>query len=105
MPLRISRPSSSRACRLSISSINEPFDIYSDRSGNRPDLPDTAFETDGKQLLRLDREFHRQFLQHLLAEAVDDQRHRIFGAQPALTAVEQLVVADLGGRRFVLDPR
>src|SRR5271169_3965293 len=42
-----------------------------------------AFETDGQELLGLDRELHGQFLQHFLAEAVDDQGHRILGTQPA----------------------
>ena len=42
-----------------------------------PGSSDTPFKADGEQFLRLDREFHRQFLQHFLAEAVDDQRYRI----------------------------
>src|SRR5215472_15061072 len=63
---------------------------------------DTAFQADADQLLRLDRELHRQLLQDLLAEAVDDQRYSIFGRQAALAAVEELVVADLRRRRLVL---
>src|SRR5882724_4127112 len=65
---------------------------------------DAALEAHGEQLLRLDREFHRQLLEHFLAKPVDDQRDRILGAQPALAAVEQLILADLRSRRLVLDP-
>src|SRR6185437_4558654 len=64
---------------------------------------DAAFEADGEELLRLDREFHRQLLQHFLAEAVDDQRQRVLGAETALAAIEQLVIADLRGGGLVLD--
>ena len=45
--------------------------------GLRRDLPDRAFERDRDQLLRLDGELHRQLLQHVLDEAVDDERHRL----------------------------
>src|SRR5262249_39725408 len=64
---------------------------------------DAAFEAHGEQLLRLDREFHRQLLEHFLAEPVDDQRDGILGTQTTLSAIEQLILADLRSRRFVLD--
>src|SRR4029079_5152879 len=38
---------------------------------------DRAFEADRNQLLRLDREFHRQLLQHVLYEGGDTPRHRL----------------------------
>src|SRR5207245_2174383 len=41
----------------------------------------------------------------LLAEAVDDHRHGVFGGQAALAAIEDLVLADLRGRSLVLDLR
>src|SRR5690606_27476912 len=47
--------------------------------------------------------FHRQLAEDLLAEAVDDHRHRVLLADAARAAVEQLVVADLGGAGLVLD--
>src|SRR5579862_10045579 len=53
---------------------------------------DAAFEADRQQLLRFDRELHRQFLQDVLAEAVDDQRERVLVLDAALAAIEQLVV-------------
>ena len=53
--------------------------------------------------MRLDREFHGQLLHHLLAEAVDDQPDRVLVGKAALAAVEQLVLADLGGGRLMLD--
>ncbi len=62
-------------------------------------------ERDPEELLRFEREFHRQVLKHFLAEAAHDQRDRVLGAEPALLAVEDLILADLGRRRFVLDRR
>jgi hypothetical protein len=38
---------------------------------------DAPFEADLQQLLRLHRELHRQLLQHLAAEAVDDEADRV----------------------------
>src|SRR5271155_3758510 len=66
---------------------------------------DTPFQTYSHKLLRLDRELHRQLLQHFLAEAVDDQRHGLFGWNAARGAIEKLVVGDLRRRRFVFDAR
>ena len=58
-----------------------------------------------KQVLRFDRELHRQLLEHRLAEAVDDHVHRVLLRDPAAAAIEELVVGDLRGRRLVLDDR
>src|SRR4051794_7694682 len=66
---------------------------------------DRAFEADRDQLLRLDRKFHRQLLQHVLDEAVDHERHRLLRRQPALAAVEQHLLGDLRCRRLVLEHR
>src|SRR5260370_37035534 len=98
-PFRISRPSSSRACKFLISSITMSVVTMSVVPGLG--LADTAFETDRQQLLRLDGKLHRQLLQHFLAEPVDDQRQRILIAQSALAAIEQQVLAGLRGRRLV----
>jgi hypothetical protein len=54
-------------------------------------------------VLRFHRELHRQLLEHLLAEAVDDHRHRVLGGRCRAAAVEQLVLADLRGGGLVLD--
>src|SRR5262245_56707775 len=98
-PLRIGLPSIV-TCRVLISSI--PFfrcvNPIIRASAN------AAFPADAHQLLGLDREFHRQLLQHLLAETVDDERYRVLGRQAALPAIEQLILADLRGRRLVLHP-
>src|SRR5262249_20754003 len=53
-------------------------------------LPDAAFEAHAQQLLGLDRELHRQLLEHFLAEAVHDHVDRVLGADPALLEVEEL---------------
>src|SRR5512135_2739278 len=66
---------------------------------------DAALEADSKQFLGLDREFHRQLLEHFLAETIDDHRYRVLGGYAALHAVEQLVLADARGGGFVLDLR
>ena len=71
----------------------------------RVDYPTDAFEADAEQLLRLDRELHRQLAEHFLAEAVDDHVDGVLGRDAALLAVEDLVLADLRRRRLVLDLR
>src|SRR6185312_15572081 len=64
-----------------------------------------AFEAHGKQVLRFDRELHRQFLENRLAEAADDEIDGILLRDAAGETVEELVLADLGGARLVLDGR
>jgi hypothetical protein len=66
-----------------------------DGNHERMGSADAPFETDADEFLRFDRELHRQLLQHLAAEAVDDHRDGLLLRQAALQAVEQLIVADL----------
>ena len=54
--------------------------------------PHAPLKRNPQQLLRLDRKFHRQLLQHFLGKAVDDQRDGFLCIQPALHGVEHLVV-------------
>src|SRR6185437_4704676 len=68
-------------------------------------LSHTSFQAHAQQLLRLHREFHRQFAEHLLTESVHDHRNRVFRLQPALLQIKQLVFADLRRRRLVLHAR
>src|SRR5688500_11102664 len=76
-PLRISRPAT-RAWRLSIFSISffhrvgltPPPCVFVITGCQVAALADGAFEAHFQQLLRLDRELHRQLAEHLLAEAV-----------------------------------
>src|SRR3546814_15003982 len=73
--------------------------------------PHAPLKTDPQQLLRLDRKFHRQLLQHVLRKTINDQRHRRFRVQPPLQGVEDRksvvsgksvsVRVDLGGRRNI----
>src|SRR5579863_1994813 len=97
-----------RCCRSRTSAVNA-INRAPNRSRVTPSSlivsPDAAFEADGEELLRFDRELHRQFLQHVLAEAVDDQGQRVLVLDAALAAIKQLVVADLRGRRLMLDAR
>src|SRR5438132_705944 len=66
-------------------------------------LPNAPLQTHAQQLLRLDREFHRQFAEDRLAEAVDDHADSVLRAEAALLAVENLVLADLRRGGFMLD--
>src|SRR5262245_18570362 len=89
MPRRIWRPPP-RTCRFSIASNG---------------LSNAALQRDAQQLLRLDRELHRQLPEHFAAEPADDHVHGVLGREPALAAVKDLVFADLRRRRFVLHAR
>src|SRR5687767_385778 len=91
IPFRISLPSA-RTCRFLMSSM---CDV--------PPLTDRSFERDAEQLLGFDGELHGQLPEDLPAETADDHVDRILGRQPALTAVENLVLADLRRRGLVLD--
>src|SRR3989338_703516 len=94
MPRRISR-TPALACKSLMISIVFVLFRFS-RLANAP------LQTDAQQLLGLHGELHRQFADNLLAEAVDNHRDGIFGREPALLAVENLVLADLGGGGFML---
>jgi hypothetical protein len=50
---------------------------------------DRAFERHRQQGLGLERELHRQLVEHRLAEAADDQRRGILRVDAALLAVEE----------------
>src|SRR5690606_40548590 len=62
-----------------------------------------ALQAHFQQLLGLDRELHRQLAEDLPAEAVHDHRDGVLFGDAAAAAVEQLVLADLGGGGLVLD--
>ena len=68
-------------------------------------LAHRAFQRDADQLLRFDGELHRQLLDDVLDEAVDDQRDRLFFGDAALHDVELLVLGNLRRRRLVLELR
>ena len=68
-------------------------------------LSDAALQAHPEKLLRFHGKFHRQFFKNLLAETVDDQVDRVLLRQAALLAIKQLVFADFGSRRFMLDLR
>src|SRR5262247_859640 len=68
-------------------------------------LANTPFEPNPEQLSSFDRKFHRQLLQHLLAEAVNDCRNGILDGQSALLAIEDLVFTYFGNGGLVFNPR
>src|SRR5579863_4999422 len=99
MPLRISCPATV-ACKFLISSkliICFPSRYFSESTH-------AAFQTHAQQLLRFHGKFHRQFAEHLLAEAVDDHRDRIFRFQTPLLQIKKLVLANLRSRSFMFHP-
>src|SRR5882672_1450401 len=92
-PLRIFLPSTS-TCRswmsnkgIRIISLVQASSRGKPRKMRAEWLSDRAFQADRDQLLRLDGEFHRQLLQHVLDEAVDHQRGGLFRREPALPAI------------------
>ena len=130
MPLRISRPSLSRACRFLISSINhsipakagtivalahraDPCDLTESWppwipafagmtcSGHHPTLPSrlTASSFCASTANSIGSSFSTSLQKPL---TISDSASS--SLEPALAAIEQLVVADLRGRRLVLDP-
>src|SRR5262245_48093899 len=68
-------------------------------------LTHASFQTDRNKFLRLDRKFHRQLLQYVLDEAIDDERRRLLRRHAALTAIKEHVLGNLRGRCFVLEGR
>src|SRR5208282_2804654 len=66
-----------------------------ERIGARTPSSDAAFEADCDQLLRLDRKLHRQLLQDIADESVDDQRRRLLRRQSPLQAIEKLLLRHL----------
>ncbi len=57
-----------------------------------PGSPNAPFQGNSHQLLSFDGEFHGQFLQHVLDEAVDQQLDRLLLGEASLHGVEQLVI-------------
>src|SRR6478672_6248786 len=66
---------------------------------------DAALERDAEELLRLERELHRELLEHVLAESGDDHRHGVLLRDAALREIEDLILADLRRGRLVLHRR
>src|SRR5947209_1457296 len=105
--------SSSAICRISFRFFSPPAKptFTPRRSMSRSILfraessSNTSLEADRDQFLRLDGELHRQVLQHVLHESIDDERHGFLRREPALHAVEQRILGDLRGCRLVLENR
>src|SRR5271168_3386389 len=85
--------------RISLSSIRAVGFLISSMLAYR------TFQRYCQQFLCFHSKFHRQFLQHILAEPVHDQPDRILFREATRAAIEELVVGDLRGRRLVLDLR
>src|SRR6476661_9055327 len=100
MPRRISR-SPAFAYRSFISSTKRS----SCDSRGAVESTDAALERDAEELLRLERELHRELLEYVLAESGDDHRHRVLSRDAALREIEDLILADLRRRRLVLQRR
>src|SRR3984957_12572560 len=81
------------------------FETAAARPPQDEELPKRSLQRDRDQLLRLDREFHRQLLQHVLHKTVDHEADGFFLRQPALHTVEQHVLGNLRRGRLVLEQR
>src|SRR3954454_10835472 len=87
-----------RVSTILFSSLDTPVAADRDES-----LSNRSFQRDRDQFLRFNRKLHRELLEHVLDEAVDDKAYRFFLRQPALRAIEQHVLGNLGGGGFVLE--
>ena len=58
-------------------------------------LSNAAFQADAEQFLCFHGEFHRQFTENFLAEAIDDHVDRVFVEMPRWLQIKNLVFADL----------
>src|SRR6202162_3414831 len=67
-------------------SLLSSFETAATRPPQDEELSNRTFQRDRDQLLRLDRALHRQFLQHILDEAVHNQADRFLLAQRTLPA-------------------
>src|ERR1700704_1311228 len=96
------------ASRRTCPTIFFPFSSF-ETAAVRPPQDEASsnrtFQTDRNQLLRLNREFHRQLLQHVFHETVDHEADGLFLRQPALHAIEQHVLGNLRRGRFMLEQR
>src|ERR1700753_3427961 len=105
-PWRIS-PSSTRSARCLTATRKFAFFRVSfvprQASKDGAKLTDRSLERDRDQLLRFDREFHRQLLQHVFDETVDHQADGLFLAQAALHAIEQNILGNLRGGSLMLE--
>src|ERR1700730_6945097 len=93
--LRASRAPKARLEGRGQQSFLSSFETAATRPPQDEALSDRTFQRDRNQLLRLDREFHRQLLQHVLDKTVDHEADGFFLAQPALHAIEQHVLGNL----------
>jgi hypothetical protein len=59
------------------------------------DLTDASLKTDAQKLPSFDGKFHRKFLVYLFTKTIDDHVGSIFGREPTLTAIINLVFANL----------
>src|SRR5215510_10866317 len=64
---------------------------------------DAAFEAHAEQLLRFDRELHRQLAEDFFAETVHDHVHGVLRRDTPGVAVKNLVLTNLRGRCLMLD--
>src|SRR5690606_5405545 len=75
------------------------------RDGMGASLTDAALKRNADKLLGFDGEFHRQFLNDFLHEAIDDESDCLLFRNAALHHIEQLVFRNLGGGCLVFELR
>ena len=62
-----------------------------------------ALEANGKQFLGFHGKFHGELIEHFFAVAVYDQTNRFFRINPALFAIEYLILSNFRGGSFMLN--
>ena len=63
---------------------------------------DATFQADAKQLLSLNGKLHRELVDDFFGITIHDETHRLFCVDAALVTIEELVLAYLAGRGFML---
>src|SRR5664280_3630536 len=94
-------PASSPAARESASMCSSARVGAASTAGR---LANGALHFQLDETVELDRVLHRQLLDERLDETVDDHEARLVVHDSAGAQVEELLVADLGDARLVLDP-
>src|SRR5882724_4533743 len=83
--------------------LSPSFETAAARPPQDEALSNRTFQRNRDQLLRFNREFHRQLLQHVLDKTIDDEADGFFLRQPPLHAIEQHVLRYLRRGRLVLE--
>ena len=83
-PARLRAAADAAATRGRVRRREQDEEQDGDDSSHRGDLADAVLKLHAEKALRFDCELHRQFAEHVLAEAVDDERDGVLLRDAAL---------------------